>query len=269
MPIPTKNKANTGLRGLAEVRVLAEYLRVIFKSDGDTYQVRKDGWDRESGVFNVTLSKTNDEIKFVSPPGRSEPFLVKFLEFSNRVAATDNDPGVPEPKIDPGGARQGRGGQTYYAEDRLVARAKLVVMEKGLYKGLNIIHSLPYIFAQYQGSTITMLEGTAGQRKALESFLTVAGMDMLKDDIPWSGNVLPFLEARLQAADKIFTVRLNETGFVEKDSLSPIPSYLITPEMLGEIETPKQKKAKGFVAKVNGRNEPAKAKKVASKKAKK
>lgn len=243
MTIPTKNKSYSGMKGLAEVRVLDDYLRVIFKADGDTYQVTKNGWNRPSGIYNVTLSKAQDEIKFVSPPGRPEPYLVKFLEFSNRVGVSDTNPGVPEPKIEPGGMRQGRNGP-YYQPDRLVARAKLVVVEgqnEGIYKGLNIVLTLPYIFAQYSGTMITMLEGTAGERKQVENFLTTAGIDMVNDEIPWAGNVLPFLEAKLQAADKVFGVRLNDKGFVDKEGLISIPEYLITPEMLGEEEKPAKK----------------------------
>lgn len=261
MAIRTKNKQNNGMKGLAEVRVLADYLRVIFKADGDTYQVRKDGWDRESGVYNVTLNKANDEIAFASPPGRDEPYLAKFLEFSNRVGASETNPGVPEPKIDPGGPRAGKNGQTYYAEDRLVFRAKLVVAEKGPYKGLNIIYTLPYIFTQDDlVPTLTMFEGTAGQRKVLEDFLRLNGLDMVNDEIPWSGNVLPWLEAKLQAANKIFSVRLNEKGFIAKEGLAAVPAYLISPEMLGEKEKP-AKKAKAPAAKSNG----SKAKKPAAK----
>ena len=251
MAIPTKNKSSNGMKGLAEVRVLAEYLRVIFKADGDTYQVTKDEWTRPSGVYNVTLSKANDEIKFMSPPGRSEPYLVKFLEFANRVGASENNPGVPEPKIDAGGMRQGPNGP-YYQADRLVARAKLVVMEgqnEAIYKGLHIVLTVPYIFAQYSGSMITMLEGTAGERKQVETFLTTAGMDMVNDEIPWAGNVLPFLESKLQFADKVFGVRLNDKGYVDKDGLVSIPSYLITPEMLGESEKPAPKKSPAKKAK--------------------
>jgi len=252
MTIPTKNKSSNGMKGLAEVRVLDDYLRVIFKADGDTYQVAKNGWERPSGVYNVTLSKVNDEIKFLSPPGRSEPYLVKFLEFSNRVGVSDSSPGVPEPKIDPGGMRQGKN-SPYYQPDRLVARPKLVVVEgqnEGVYKGLNIILTIPYIFAQYSGTMISMLEGTAGERKQVENFLITAGMDMVNDEIPWAGNVLPFLEARLQAADKVFGVRLNEKGFVDKNGLVSIPDYLVTPEMLGETKAPKKKSATKKVKKV-------------------
>lgn len=244
MAIPTKNRNNNGMKGIAEVRVLNDYLRVIFKADGDTYQVKKNGWARPSGIYNVTLSKTNDEIKFISPPGRSEPYLVRFAGFANRVGVSDTNPGVPEPKIEPGGIRQGKNGP-YPEADKLVARARLEVVEgqnEGIYKGLNIILTIPYIFTQYPGSMITMLEGTAGQRKQVENFLTTAGMDMVNDEIPWAGNVLPFLEARLQAAEKVFGVRLNEKGYVEKDGLVAIPGYLLTPEMLGETE----KKARAY-----------------------
>ena len=60
MAIRGKNKANNGVKGLAEVRVLADNLRVIFKADGDNYTVRKDGWDRESGIYNVTTSNNKN-----------------------------------------------------------------------------------------------------------------------------------------------------------------------------------------------------------------
>lgn len=241
MPIYTKNKSYTGVRGKAEVRVLADSLRVIF-TDGDTYQVNKNGWDRPSGVYGITLSKTNDEIKYVSPVGRDEPYLVKFLEYANRVGKSETNPGVPEPKIKPGGWRQGPNGQ-YYEQDKLIAMAKFVVVEAGPYKGLNIAYEIPYIFAQYAGTMSTALEGTAGERKKVETFLTLTGFDMVQDDIPWATNVLPYLEAKQQASDKIISVQLNEKGFVPKEGLRPVPAFfVITPEMLGEEDAPKKAK---------------------------
>ena len=184
----------------------------------------------------------------MSPPGRpNEPYLVKFVEYSNRVGRTDDNPGVPEPKIKPGGMRQGHNGP-YYAPDELVASAKLVVVEKGQYKGLNIPFELPYIFAQYPGTMIAMLEGTAGQRKKVETFLQLTGFDFINDEIPWAGNVLPLIEPKQQLADKIFTVRLNEKGYVDKDGLGFVPAYAITPEMLGE-EAPAKSNGKVKAAK--------------------
>jgi len=244
--IQSKVKKNSGVSGLAEVRVLVDSLRVIFKADGDTYQVEKNGWDRESGIFNVTLEKTNDAIKFISPPGRAEPYLVKFLEFGNRVGRSDTNPGVAEPKIDPGGNYPGRNGGTYYVPDQLVGSAKLVVVEKGNYKGMTIPFKVPYIFEPAPGTTLTMLVGSKSQNKKVEDFLRIAGMDLLNEEIPFSTNVLPWLEARLQVANKVFSVQLNERGFVDKDGLRSIPAYLITSEMLGEEDKP-VKKAKSTV----------------------
>lgn len=257
MAIPTKNKSYTGTKGIAEVRVLTTGLRVIF-SDGDTYTVNSNGWDRPSGVYSITLAKTNDEIKFAAPPGRPDPYLVKFVAFANRVGRTDDNPGVPEPKLDAGGWRQGKNGP-YFEDDKLVASAKLEVVEKGPYKGLTIPYKLPYIFAQYPGTLITMLEGTAGERKKVETFLRLVGLDMVNDEIPWSANVLPYLEFKLQEASKIFTVRLNDKGFIDKDGLGFIPDYAIDPDML-EDEAPKKKATSK--AKSNGK---AGAKKAARK----
>lgn len=255
MAIPTRNRSNNGKSGQAEVRVLNESLKVIFADDGDTYQVNKGDWTRPSGIYKVTLNKANDEIRFVSPPGRDDVYLVKFQEYANRVGRSEDNPGVPEPKIKPGGWRQGRNG-SYYEQDKLVFIAKLVVVEgrnEGIYKGLTINYELPYIFKQYPGTLITMLEGTATERSKVETFLELTGFDMVNDEIEWSANVLPFIEARQQMADKIFTVRLNDNGYVAKDGLASFPDYLITPELLGEApakkKAPARKKAKAAVRK--------------------
>ena len=171
--------------------------------------------------------------------------------------------GVPEPKIKEGGWRQGKSGQ-YYEEAKPVFVAKLVIVggDQALqYKGLNVTYELPYIFAQYPGTMISMLEGTAGERAKLEKFMTLTGFDFVNDEIPWVGNVLPLLEPKQQASDKIFQVRLNEHGFIAKDGLSSVPAYLITPEMLGEADVPAKGKGKTPAKKVP-------AKKAAGRKAK-
>jgi hypothetical protein len=253
MPLPTKVRKNSGVSGLAEVRVLDKSLRVIFQADHDTYETHKNGWDRESGLYNITLERTNDAIKFIAPPGRSEPYLVKFLEFGNRVGGSETSPGIPEPKINPGGTYPGKNGGVYTVPDQLVGAAKFVVVEKGKYKGLNISYRVPYIFELYPGSTIAMLVGTKAQNKSVEDFLRIVGnFDFANEEIPFSSNILPWLEARVQAANAVFSVQLNERGFVDKDGLRSIPSFLITPEMLGEEEAP-VKKAKKPAAKAKAK----------------
>lgn len=243
MPLPSAIKSNAGVRGLAEVRVLRDTIRVIFKADGDTYELHKDGWERETGIYNVTLNKENDKIKYSSPPGRPEPYLVRFNEFGNRVGRTDDNPGVPEPKVRPGKQMPGKNGGFYWVNDSLEASAKLVVVEHGLYEGMTIPYSLPYIFEQYPGSTITMLKGTAAQNRRIEDFLRAAGFDLLNDEIPWTSNVLPYLEFKLQEASGVFSVQLNENGFVAKDGVRSIPASLVE-ALIGDAKAAKKPKAK-------------------------
>lgn len=248
MPLPTAVKSNTGVRGLAEVRVLKDTVRVIFKADHDTYEVHKDGWDRDSGLYNITLNRENDKIKYSSPPGRPEPYLVRFFEFGNRIGRTEDDPGVPEAKVRPGRQMPGRSGGFYFVPDMLEASAKLTVVEKGLYEGMTIPYSLPYVFEQYAGQTITMLRGTASQNRRIEDFLRAAGFDLMNDEIPWSSNVLPYLEFKLQQAGAVFSVLLNENGFVAKDGVRPIPASLAD-ALLKEAKKPKATKARKVKAK--------------------
>ena len=244
MPVYSKVKSSNGISGLAEVRVLPTSLRVIFQKDGraiDTYDVQKTGWpeDRPSGLYKITLAKTNDAVKFVSPPGRDEPFLVRFDEFANRIGRTDDNPGVPQPKIKPGETKSWPGGGSSYIPEHPVFSAKLVVIEKGPYTGLSINYEIPYIFENYPGTTSTMFAGTAKQNERLEKFLRLVGMDLLNEDIPFSDNVLPWLEMRLQQLGKVFSVQLNESGYVAKDGFRTIPSWGLPEGAIDEKYLPK------------------------------
>lgn len=90
--IKSRQKKNTGVAGLADVRVLANSIRVLFKADGDQYDLQKgENGPAASGLYNITLEKTNDKIKWVSPPGRSQPYLVRFVEFGNRKNSLPED----------------------------------------------------------------------------------------------------------------------------------------------------------------------------------
>jgi hypothetical protein len=243
MAIQSKTKSNNGLRGQADIRVLAEKLRVTFLNDGAIYDVQKNGWDRESGLYNITLNRTNDEIKFISPPGRTEPYLVKFIEFANRVGRTDDSPGVPEPKVKPAEYKQWPDGGRSFIPESLVFTAKFVVVERGNYKGLSIpMNDIPYLFVPYSSTGLAMIEGTKGQKAKLETFLQILGLDFVNDEIPWSANVLPYLEDKFLAVSKVFSLQLNEKGYVAKDGLRAIPSYLVE-GLIDEEKAPKKKAA--------------------------
>jgi hypothetical protein len=245
----TKIKRNTGVAGLADVRVLTRSLHIHFLEDDEVFEVTTEGWDREGGRYNIVLEKTNDKVKFVSPPGRSEPYYVQFIEFGNRPN------GVPEMKKKLGGTFPSQHGGTYYRPDTWVAVVKQEVVEQGLYKGLTIPYDFPYIFAQDPASGAAMLEGKPGEIRKVEEYLRIAGFDFANEDIPYQTNVLPWLEGRLQAAAKIYTVTLNEKGFVQ--SLGSVSPFIDLSALLGTNGNGKSK-ANG---KSNGKATSKKAKK--------
>lgn len=235
-------RKNTGPAGIADVRVLKTALRVHFKEDGQLYEVALDGWDgRQDGLYSITLDKGGNKVAYVSPPGRPEPYLVRFKEFGNRAS------GAPETKIDPGGPRTTKDGRSWYASDRLVASAKLEVVEDSIYNGLIIPYKLPYIFVPEPGTALAGFEGTRGEMKKWDDFLTLAGFNVQDEEIPFSVNVLPWLEAALQVKNAIFQVTLNDHGFV--DTLSGIPKGLLPPKMLKSKSNGSKKPAAGRKAK--------------------
>jgi hypothetical protein len=239
MPVPTKIKKNIGTGGVADVRVLKDSLRVIFQ-DGDQYQVEKGDWgDRPSGLYQVTLAKGNAKIQWLQPAPKST-LLVRFNEFGGRQN------GVPEPYIKRGGERKSPHGGTYWADDELSFTAKLEVVDRGANQGLEVPYSLNYAFEQYPGSQVAMINTTAKKLQRIEEFLRLSGFDISKEDIPFSVNVLPWLEKKLQVSRKIFSITLNDKGYV--DTLTEIPEYLLPPELVG-TKKPAKKATKKSAAK--------------------
>lgn len=227
-------KRNIGKQGEAEVRVLKDNLRVVFP-DGDAYVVSKEGWTLPQGRYSITLNKMGDAIKYVSPPpSRTE--LVRFAEFANRVGKTDKEPGVPEPSIKRGGPRQGvsKSGKpyNYYQEDELAVTARLEIIGDSPYAGLDIIYQFPYAFENVPGTQLTQLTLTQARLVRLEEFFRLLGFDVAAEEIPWSSNVLPFLEERFKKEGKVFQVTTNDKGFVSQ--FASIPDFLLPPELVGK-----------------------------------
>lgn len=230
----TKVKKSVGTSGVADVRVLKDGLRVIFK-DGDIYQVEKGNWgDRPSGVYSVTLSQTNDKILWVSPPPGITT-LVAFGGFGHR----QND--IPEAWIKRGGPRKSPNGGTYYAQDELSFTVMLVVKDKGPYNGLEIPYVLPYGFENEPGTQMTLINAKQKALQRLEELFRAVGFNIQQEDIPFSVNVLPWLEKKFLSLGKIFSVTLNDKGYVER--VTEIPDYLLPPEIIKK-SAPKKTAAK-------------------------
>jgi len=225
MPINTKIKKNTGAAGLADVRVLNNgSLRVVF-ANNEVYEVEGEGWSYPTGKYAVTLDALGTKVLFVGPPPLTT-HLVRFKQFSNRGR---ND--IPEVKVQRGGPRQKKDGGTYIAPDELKAYCKLEVVGEGPYVGMDIVYSFSYAFEPEPGTPNAIISATAGRLVAIEEFLRINGIDFLKEDLPFSSNVLPWLEKRFLAAGKVYQVALNEKGYVKQ--ITEVPAYLLPKNLTG------------------------------------
>lgn len=232
MALTMNQKKSFGASGLAEVKVLAKTVRIIFKEDGDTYELPLDTWDkkRASGLYRVTMSKTGDKLVGINPPPLSTS-IVRFKEFGSRAD------GIPQPKIQRGGPRNGKNGTKYMAPDKMMFYAQLEVVSKDMYEGLTIMCSMAYGFEPQPGTPFaTVSVDSKRDLEAIEKFLRLTGFDFNKD-IPYMPNVLPWLEEELKRPAKIFMVTTNDKGYI--DSMSDVPAAL-----LAGLTTTKKKKGK-------------------------
>lgn len=217
MGLRIQQKKQLGPQGVANVRVLGKTVNINFET-GDVYEVTKEAWgDHPAGEYIVTLSKDGNKVVGVKPTAGT--YIVHLKEFSNRVN------GVPEPKIQRGGERTNQKGGKYFVPDKQVFHALLEVEDEGhRFDGLNILAILPYGFEQLPGTNVAMInvEGSRDMER-IELFLRYTGLDF-NTEIPFSINVLPWLEQQLLNANTSFMVTTNKDGFI--DSYAPLPTAL-------------------------------------------
>lgn len=208
MPVPMNLKNNFGESGYADVRLGKASVRVMFQS-GTGYEVGLDQWDaaRPNGQYNLTMSKDGTKILSIRPTAGT--LILQFLEIGNRI----NE--VPEPKIQKGGPRQSKDGKKkWFQPDSLVWSAKVEVLSPGKFKGLTGTVTLPYIFSPIPNSPYTQLSGSKNELERIEVFFRVNGFDLTSVDIPFSTNVLPWLEKKFVEVRHPFLGTFDEKGFI-------------------------------------------------------
>lgn len=210
-------KKSFGPSGLADVRVTAKGVRVVF-AEGDTYELPAGATERASGKYVVSLSQDLTKILGMRPPKGT--YIAHFKEFGNRAN------GIPDKKIQRGGPRQSKDGTKKWVQpDELVFTAALEIEDEGIYHGLTVSMNLPYSFAASpSGGTVEIYDSQRNLER-LEEFFRACGFD-LAQDIPFSPNVLPFLEHQMKGTEAPFMVTTTEKGFV--DSIAPIPAGLLS-----------------------------------------
>ena len=208
-----KEKKNIGEQGYANVKILKSFIKVTFDESGNVYEIDKEEWTHPSGgKFNVTLNQQGN--KFVSVRPVAGTYIAQFSGFGNRV----DD--IPEPKVWKGGPRQGKDGKRWWQDDRLMFYVEYTVI-KGNYKGLTLLDFQPYLFERFQNTEYTVLTGSRSNINKVEAALSVNGFDFQTTEIPYEGNILPWLEEHLLGTCKEVLVNLKDNGFIE--SVTPLP----------------------------------------------
>lgn len=216
MPTNVRFQKNIGEQGMATVKLLKDSVRISFV-DGETYDIEKDLWPENlsGGEYNVTLNKGNTKLVGVKPPAGN--YFVRFKEMGNR---TDD---VPMTKLQHGGQRVTKDGRSWYQPDRMVFHAVLEV-SRGKYEGTQILVILPYAFAEYRDTGI--VEITSKSRRDVtdaEKFLTLLGFNLAVDEIPYSANILPWLEAFLRDKNAEIMCGVSESGWANVKDMSVVP----------------------------------------------
>ena len=209
MPVPIKQGADKGPRGLAQVRVSEKKIKVTFEDD-DVYELLPEdvpSYLKKTGKYNVTLDKDDVKMYSARPPGGSH--VAKLIDFAHR----DEEP--PSPKVFQGGVRNRKDGTRYVAEDSLSFTALFKVVDKDSpFYEFEISTFVPYAFKDFGGDAGV---GGKGQRKC-EAFLRNTGLDFESDTIPFSDNVLPAVLKILLAKGAVVNLALNQDGYVDEIS---------------------------------------------------
>lgn len=210
MAIPTEKRGGTGKKGMAEVRVKEDMDMLVIKFDDSDdlikveYDPTKVGYV-SNGRYRVSMSASGDKIFGMTP--EKGTYIVRY----DGMVAKEGQ--VPSPFVVKGGERKRKDGGTFKAEDYLAFTVLLRIVSKEN-KGVHLPVQLTYSFEQYKdtGETLILLGRVAYERTA--QFLEYAGIDFNTDTIPYSENILPWIDETLQKRNVKFQVSLKD-GYVD------------------------------------------------------
>jgi len=208
-----------GLGGTATVRALNNKIIVkmddgrqfdIFKEDAPEYyeilaRITTENNNRAESM-SVKLNSEGTRLFGVYPPG-NRSYVCVFSGFRK-----GRDEQVPTPRRVEGRSVTSRAGKQIYFEEHL-AFYPIFTIQSGKFRGLTLSYELWYAFglAAEGGGTLTAIRGK-GQGNVID-FLQRCGMDFATDEIPWSDNVLPYIERILKERSVPVTVEVNEKGY--------------------------------------------------------
>ena len=199
MPIRSQQSNVRGPQGKAIVSLLPSG-QVQVSLDGTLYTFPQEACPSPliPGEMYVSLSSNLDQLYDCRP--WQGTFFAKFVGFSRSEEGAQ-----PEPYLKPGGMRKNsKTGRTFWVDDALKFTAKFMVVN-GPHRGITYIYPMFYVFRQYENTNETMLYGGKA-RGYVETFLSLHGFNLEKDTIPWSDNVLPYIEHFILQKNKFVTL---------------------------------------------------------------
>lgn len=224
MPVYTEVKRDYGPSGIGEVRFLKNDVKII-TVEGVVYLIDNENvpeWVIRKNQKEAWYRISSDETKLSSVGPVGDSHIVEFEAFTPRNADTEE----PEARVTKGGQRRD-GTSTYYVPDRSMFNARLKIVV-GDFKDYNLFYKMDYLFAiADDGSTKISIRPPQrpGWATRLEEFFRLAGFDFSVEDIPFSPNVLPWLENELQgrAESSRFQAAVTD-GRVPWDGLNSLPT---------------------------------------------
>jgi len=210
MAVHTEVRSGSYIRGLADIRIRDDAELIILMDDGERYVVPYDmsqTGEIKEGTYRVSLSSDGSKLFGITPAKGT--YIVRY----DGMVAKDGE--LSEPKLMKGGTRKRKDGKgTWEAPDYLAFTVLLRIVSV-VCKGMTIPFQLNYSFEQYRDTDETVIPLGNKNLERTATFLQLAGMDFTVDSIPFSENVLPFIDKLLKSRNMKFQVAI-KNGYVDE-----------------------------------------------------
>ena len=210
MAIATVRKKSYGRSGLAKVKKTGSQYEIRFDDDGWKINIEQEDVPEcmREGEMYVTLDEYNTKVVSIRPQGKAY-----YARFSGFWAEEGKLPSFRDVKFQP--ATRTR---NWDIPSHLEMTAQFKIEGDKQWEGFLVSKPLSYCFMNYEDSGEVALTGWGS--KKTEQFLTELGIDMRKDSIPYSENVLPVLQDMLR--DRNVKLILNmKNGWINDISAAP------------------------------------------------
>ena len=208
MPIPVTKEY--GPRGVATIVTTKSKISVSYLDDqgnftllmeDQTPAMREILEDRE-GKYHVSIDR--DHLKIISIAPVSGSYKARFLKF---LAAKDTP---PECKLRP---------SSKLPDGKVIPEHMeftcIYELTSSSVRGMTANYFLTYAFkmGEYEDQKLAILTGMGAQK--LEKWMLLHGFNFVEDSIPWSDNILPWLEKEVIKRGKIVQVEMSDKGYIK------------------------------------------------------